>query len=101
MATLVCVHGTFAHRGIVDGKASLGEGGAAPWWVAESGFEADARKLITAESGNLEFKSFVWSALNSEVGRREAGAALLSELRALDQRQEPYCVVGHSHGGSV
>ena len=44
---------------------------------------------------------FTWSSLNSETDRRNAGSALLRLLRGLDARGEPYCVVGHSHGGSV
>ncbi len=43
----------------------------------------------------------MWSAHNSEIARREAASALLKVLRSLEDRGERYCVVGHSHGGSV
>jgi len=105
MATIVTVHGTFAHA----------EGGATPeteaeaaelqWWQRGSRFEHDMRELIDAApgmgSGKLEVTRFEWSGENSERDRRAAGRELYRYLKTLEEKGEPYCVVGHSHGGSV
>ncbi len=105
MATVVTVHGTFAH---VENEPSLphdGPVGERAWWQSGSGFEQDVRELVDADpslgSGKIEFKPYVWSGANSEVERRKAGKQLFNELKALEAKQEPYCVVAHSHGGSV
>lgn len=103
MATVVTVHGTYAHSG---GTAeALHIGGEEPpteWWQKDSAFEADLRRLVTgSEDGAFDVVPFTWSANNSETDRRRGGSELLKLLRALDARGEPYVVVGHSHGGSV
>ncbi|MDX2159592.1 MAG: hypothetical protein SFW09_24060 [Hyphomicrobiaceae bacterium] len=105
MATIVTVHGTFAH----DGSGSSAQPGTNPadlqWWETGSTFDSDMRELVDAApgagSGKLDVKPFVWRGDNSEIGRRKAGLALLNELKGLEEKGEPYCVVGHSHGGSV
>ncbi|MCC7251895.1 hypothetical protein [Hyphomicrobium sp.] len=101
MATVVTVHGTFAHSGGTAEALNIGDG-ETQWWQHGSEFEADLKsKVAGAEGGPVEVVPFTWSSLNSEIDRRNAGSALLRVLRGLDARGEPYCVVGHSHGGSV
>lgn len=102
MATVVTVHGTFAHSGgTADALNIGGEQGPAQWWQQSSAFETELKEFVTGENGPLEVVPFTWKSDNSEIDRREAGSSLLGVLRSLDQRGEPYCVVGHSHGGSV
>ncbi|WP_072390665.1 hypothetical protein [Hyphomicrobium sp. CS1GBMeth3] len=101
MATVVTVHGTFAHSGGTADALNIAEG-EPQWWQPGSEFEADLKALVAGADGSpVEMMPFTWSALNSEIDRREAGSALLRTLRGLDARGEPYVVVGHSHGGSV
>lgn len=101
MATVVSVHGTFAHEGGTAEALKIADGQAPWWWQPGSDFEKDVRELVKGEDGRLDFIPFVWNAWNSEVSRREAGSKLLGVLRELEARHENYCLVGHSHGGSV
>jgi hypothetical protein len=99
MATIVAVHGTFAHS---EQPLALATADVPPqWWQHGSGFERDMKMLVESADGPVEIRPFKWSGDNSELGRRAAGADLLHALRDLESRGEPYCVVGHSHGGSV
>ena len=99
MATIITVHGTFAHANAPDAPA--GSAADPQWWEIPSTFEHDLRELVDAREGQLEVKPFTWGGDNSEVERRLAGLRLSKELRELEARNEPYCVIGHSHGGSV
>jgi hypothetical protein len=102
VATVVTVHGTFAHSAGTADALNIGEGGEAQWWQAGSEFERDLKRWVNGADGQpIEFMPFTWSSLNSELDRRSAGTELLKTLRRLDERNEPYCLVGHSHGGSV
>jgi hypothetical protein len=113
MATIVTVHGTFA-----DSSAPLGAlpndppndpTAAAPahaWWRQHSAFAREVQSLVhsAGQDGTetpVNIEPFVWSGENSETGRRLAGAKLLDRLLVLESLNEPYVVVGHSHGGSV
>lgn len=99
MATIITVHGTFAHANAPDASA---QPAAEPqWWQIPSTFEHDLRDLVEAPDGKVDIKAFEWTGFNSEVDRREAGAKLAASLRDLEARNEPYCVIAHSHGGSV
>jgi hypothetical protein len=105
MATIITVHGTFAHA---EGDAAAGAsapGAALQWWQQGSTFDHDMRELLDASpgegSGKLEIRPFEWDGFNSELSRRTAGKRLFSELKALEASGEPYCLVAHSHGGSV
>ena len=101
MATVVTVHGTFANSGGTADALNIGNG-ESQWWQQGSEFEADLKALVAGADGSaVEIMPFTWSSLNSEIDRRNAGSALLTTLRGLDARGEPYCIVGHSHGGSV
>lgn len=102
MATVVTVHGTFVHTAGTADALNIGEPSEAQWWQQGSEFEADLKALAVGADGRpIEVEPFTWSSVNSELDRRAAGSALLTRLRELDAQGEPYCVVGHSHGGSV
>src|SRR5689334_7522974 len=91
MATLIFIHGTFAAGPQAGDK----------WWQEGSQFEAHMRNMLEACSGELTFKRVRWDAKNSVSSRREAGKELLSSMLELEEAEQPYCVIGHSHGGSV
>jgi hypothetical protein len=102
MATVVAVHGTFAHAESDTGSPASAE---LQWWEGGSEFERHIQEIVAASpdagGGRVEVARFTWSGANSEVGRRQAGKDLLAKLLELEARGEPYCLVGHSHGGSV
>jgi hypothetical protein len=91
MATILKVHGTFA-TGPEEGKS---------WWQRGSECCNHIGELVEAEDGNFKIEQVVWDGLNSERCRQAAAAKLLDRMTALDKAGEKYCVVGHSHGGSV
>jgi hypothetical protein len=91
MATIFTVHGTFA--------SALGSG--EKWWQRGSVFENELRRYISAEDGELRVEPFLWNGENSERSRRAAGKDLLARLQAEEKKNRHYCLVGHSHGGSV
>jgi hypothetical protein len=91
MATIFTVHGTFAS------SPESGE----KWWQKGSQFESELRRLIEGEDGKLDFAPHVWNGLNSETSRRAAGKSLFSRLLDLEKQSQRYCLIGHSHGGSV
>jgi hypothetical protein len=101
MATIITVHGTFAHAGSTPAEQPGAEVPDKAWWASGSAFDLDLRKFVQADSGNLDVIPFEWSGANSERDRRDAGSRLLAQMRALEAKKEPYCVIGHSHGGSV
>lgn len=101
MATVVTVHGTFAHTAGTADALNIGEPSEPQWWQEGSAFDADLKTFVSGADGPLYFIPFTWSSANSEIDRRRAGSDLLHVLRQLDAQGEPYCVVGHSHGGSV
>lgn len=99
MASIISVHGTFAKPTVADPN-----GGPPPepqWWETPSTFETDLRTLVDSRDGRLDVIPFMWGGDNSEVERRDAAARLIKLMRELESKSEPYCVVGHSHGGSV
>ena len=98
MATVVTVHGTYAH---VVGPASATAPAELQWWQAGSTCEQHIRQLVGAQEGELDFIPFTWSGENAESARRKAGNELFAVLRGLEERNENYCLVAHSHGGSV
>lgn len=94
MTALLAVHGTFA-KGPVHG---------ANWWQIDSDFERDIRNYVKAsdaESSELRFIPVQWDGENEETSRRKAGRNLLMRMLELEKADEPYSVIGHSHGGSV
>ncbi len=100
MATIISVHGTFAHSTDWPGD-SVDASRKSFWWQRNSDFEQHIRHLVSGEDGEVSFRSFEWSGENSESERRKSGSKLLALFQELEARQEPYCVIGHSHGGSV
>jgi hypothetical protein len=101
MATVIAVHGTFAHVGGSAEALNIDSDAGLQWWQPESEFDGHIRELVEGEDGKLDIVPFSWSSDNSELSRREAGSRLLKDMRALDAAGETYTVVGHSHGGSV
>lgn len=104
MATIITVHGTFAHMATATSPkpgASPGSTSQRQWWEPDSSFETKLRADIAPADGKLKFEPFIWSGDNSEVARRRAGRQLFRRLRELEDVGEPYCLIGHSHGGSV
>jgi hypothetical protein len=100
MATIIAVHGTFAHMG--GEPSEVAAPGVDPqWWQRGSPTEADLEKLVQSTDGPVRFVPFIWDGDNSVLARREAGSELLKHMQALDKDGENYCVVSHSHGGSV
>ncbi|WP_045836085.1 hypothetical protein [Hyphomicrobium sp. 99] len=99
MATIIAVHGTFAAPTAADPN------GAPPtewqWWEKGSIFEREMHELIDPRDGELNFVPFPWAGDNSETERREAGERLTKVMHELEAKSEPYCIVGHSHGGSI
>jgi hypothetical protein len=91
MATVITVHGTNA-TGPEQGHL---------WWQRGSEFERDVRDFVQADDGKIDFKPFIWDGMNSEMSRRRAGTRLLREIQSLDAQGNEYCLLGHSHGGSV
>src|SRR5262249_31124110 len=100
MATVIAVHGTFARS---DSATPGGppDQDVPAWWQPGSEFERDLSRLLEVPKSSLQVDRFEWSGDNSEVARREAGRGLHAGLRALEAKGESYCLVGHSHGGSV
>lgn len=91
MATILTVHGTFA-SGPEEGSA---------WWQRGGECCGALSTLVEGEDGPVKVEPVVWDGLNSEQSRQAAGIKLLERMVALDKAGERYCVVGHSHGGSV
>jgi hypothetical protein len=91
MATIITVHGTF----------SSGPESGEKWWQKGSPLENELRSLVEGEDGRLDFVPHVWDGLNSENSRRAAGEELFNRLIGLEKKGERYCLIGHSHGGSV
>jgi hypothetical protein len=106
MATIITVHGTFSHAGGEPQTEAASRAEDIWWWQPESSFARDIQSMVQGEGTAgapvpVKIEPFVWSGENSEVGRRVAGSKLLDWMVELETRNEPYCVVGHSHGGSV
>ena len=91
MATIITVHGTGA-TGPEHGDR---------WWQKGSTFEKHLRELVESQDGELKYEPMIWDGANSETARRRAGEELFRKMSTLDANAENYCVVGHSHGGSV
>lgn len=101
MATIIAVHGTFAHAGSDTAPHTPATPEDAQWWQQGSVFARDLVELLDSGAGKPDVTHFTWSGANSELDRRQAGKDLLDLLLGLEARQEPYAIIGHSHGGSV
>ena len=91
MATIITVHGTAA-AGPEEGQA---------WWQKGSVFEKHIQELVESEDGALAFEPVSWNGANSETARRATAAKLHKKIKNLEEAKEKYCIVGHSHGGSI
>lgn len=94
MAKIVAVHGTF-----VNGLEKGNFGG--DWWQIGGELEKDIKRFVSTKSGAVEFVPFGWSGKNSEAERHAAGVLLLETIMTIEKAGEAYCLIGHSHGGSV
>lgn len=99
MGTIVTVHGTFAHIDVAP--AENDQPVAEAWWGPDSGFAAEVKSLVACDGGEAQVLPFNWSGKNSERARRKASHDLFQQLLQLEKAGEPYCIVAHSHGGSV
>lgn len=91
MSTIITVHGTNA-TGPEFGDR---------WWQRGSPFEKHLRELVECEDGELTFAPLIWDGANSEASRRKAATSLVGLIKKCEERQRPYCLIGHSHGGSI
>jgi hypothetical protein len=91
MATIITVHGTNA-TGPEFGDR---------WWQKGSPFETHLRSLVGSEDSDLKYEPLIWDGANSEVSRRKAAKALVALVNQCEAKRERYCVIGHSHGGSI
>ena len=100
MSTIITVHGTFAHLG-GEPSQEAAPGVDPQWWQNGSPTEADLKKYVEGMDGPVRVFRFIWNGDNSVLARRQAGSALLKKMLELEKEGEDYCVIGHSHGGSV
>lgn len=91
MATIITVHGTNA-SGPVEGQS---------WWQKGGALERDLHRWVQAEAGELQFEPLIWDGRNSEASRFEAGGRLAARIVELEKSGSTFCLIGHSHGGSV
>jgi hypothetical protein len=91
VAAIITVHGTFSN-GPEEGPN---------WWQKGSQFEREVRNWVRSEDGVLIFKPFPWCGANSAKQRLDAGRRLSLEIRDLEAKNERYCLIGHSHAGTI
>lgn len=91
MTTIITVHGTN-----VSGPEQGGQ-----WWQKGGTLHTELKTLLKTNNGLLNLQPLIWDGRNSETSRRAAAEDLLRAMEALETTNEAYCVVGHSHGGSV
>ncbi|MEO0729424.1 MAG: hypothetical protein AAFY64_03470, partial [Pseudomonadota bacterium] len=101
MATIITVHGTFAHMTVPPGDRATAEASGEAWWRESSAFANEMRTKLSGDGGPVTVEPFIWSGDNSERHRRHEARRLLDRFKELEARSEPYAVIGHSHGGSV
>jgi hypothetical protein len=93
MQTVILVHGT--------GAAADSDNGAR-WWQIGSPFWAQFNERLHRCGAVLCEEVFHWTGLNKESERIYAGRELLANhLLPLEERRQPYHLIGHSHGGSA
>ncbi|MEL6289123.1 MAG: hypothetical protein AAFQ42_05530 [Pseudomonadota bacterium] len=100
MARILAVHGTFAQWEIDPGSAVAGPP-PPQWWQSNSAFAEDMHALVASDLGPIEIEALEWSSENSERDRRRAATNLYKRVLELEAAEQPYCIVGHSHGGSI
>jgi hypothetical protein len=100
MGVIVTVHGTFAESATSSPAESAASASVA-WWQPGSALAAELHELVSCDGEPFEVRPFTWSGENSEIDRRDAAERLFDVLRELEASQQPYVIVGHSHGGSV
>jgi len=102
MTTIITIHGTFAaHEGDIANDSIPKED---RWWQKKSSFQKGVENKLVLEghSNKIEWRPFHWSGLNSEQSRRRSGEELFNFLKnEYEKTNEPYHLIGHSHGGAV
>ena len=101
MGTILTVHGTFAHLEVPGESPDDSASSTTYWWRDDSPFNTELKSLVEGRGGACKVEPFIWSGKNSERERRSGGSKLYSRLKELEAGGEPYCIVAHSHGGSV
>ena len=91
MSVVIAVHGTFAN----------GPAAGDSWWQTGGPLEADIKRYVRAQTGEVSVQPFAWDGANSEASRWKAARSLFELALSLEKKSEHYCIVGHSHGGSV
>ncbi|WP_201841425.1 hypothetical protein [Microvirga zambiensis] len=86
---------------MVHGTGATGPEKGSSWWQRGSFFEEDLSALVDADGTGLKFEHIIWDGYNSEMSRFAASEALRNRLLTLERQDENYCLLGHSHGGSV
>ncbi|MDG1825021.1 MAG: hypothetical protein P8H62_02025 [Henriciella sp.] len=93
MASIITVHGTGDTQREDAGKQ---------WWQKESPFAEEIHRLVESADGSFGFHPFHWTGANSETDRRSEGERLYKHLLSeFEEKNLPYHLIGHSHGGSV
>jgi len=93
MTAIVTVHGTFANHTDDAGEK---------WWQTGSHFQKQITARLDTGQDGLDWVPFHWSGENSELDRRAGGEALFAFLKEnFENKNKPYHLAGHSHGGSV
>lgn len=91
-AVVVLVHGTYAGSDADEGKG---------WWQRGSDASSRLLAMLPDDCRYPEGRLFHWSGKNDYLARYHAGQSLLTFLCELEEKQQPYHVIAHSHGGSV
>lgn len=92
MATVILIHGT----------NDTGSKPAKSWWQDGSSFCNTLMVSIKdADNSAVKIERLTWDGKNSENSRFHAAKRLCDLLAPLERQKEKYCLVGHSHGGSI
>jgi hypothetical protein len=90
---VLLIHGTFAAAEADDGAA---------WWQRGSETWTGLSELLP-DNARLcgEQPLFHWSGANTEWEREKAAERILEQLLQFEAADQPYHLIGHSHGGSA
>lgn len=90
---VLLVHGTFA--------AAPEDAGLAWWQRGSSAGQSLQQRLPPGVTLESDISLFHWSGENVEWARETAAARLFERLLTFEKAQQPYHLIGHSHGGSI
>lgn len=93
MEHVILIHGTFAGSDKDHGLK---------WWQKGSDFSIALEERLPEGISCMSLdRSFHWSGANSNSERRQGALGLIQYISGLEERNEPYHFVAHSHGGGV